>query len=103
MKKARTFEGIIPLFDLKFEVSLGVGEIESDGGECDGQTVLETDGVIRIGFAEKEPSPDLIAHECLHAVQFAEKRIETQFDSETAAYLLGWLVSFVWEKIAPAV
>jgi hypothetical protein len=100
MKKARTFSAIIPLFETRIEVGLGVGEISSSGGECDGQTTFEDDSVIRIGFSESSPAPDLIAHEALHAVQFLEKRIETKFDDETAAYLLGWIVALIWEKVA---
>lgn len=55
--------------------------------------------LITLKFANVKPGPGLIAHETLHAVQFAEKLLQTDFDCETAAYLLEYWVDQISRRL----
>lgn len=100
--KKKSFIIVIPLFEIEVSAVLGAGQISSDSGPCAGETVMDEDGDISVTFAERSPSPDLIAHEALHVVQFLERKVCTKFDDETAAYLLQFIVEAVHRKCGAA-
>lgn len=41
----------------------------------------------------------LFAHECVHAMQYAQKCMQTEFDDETAAYYVQSLIQRSWSEI----
>ena len=98
--KPTSFSIYTAIFGIRLKVFAGTAGLTEDGQAIDGRAECFPDKMlITLKFASAKPGPGLIAHEALHAVQFAEKLLQTDFDCETAAYLLEYWVDQISRRL----
>ena len=70
--------------------------------DVDGLTTLLDDGSIVVDIRhDLEPSDKLLTcvHEAVHVLQFVQRRVETEIDEETAAYLIQSIVGWMTKRL----